>query len=170
MVDYSQGKIYKIHSKLDYTLPIFIGSTCQSLVMRLGGCKASYKHKKSEDNVLFHLIDRVGLDNIQITLIENFPCQNKDELNKREREWIEQTECINKNELPKAKQSQEKTLVMHYNKKWYEMHKDYHKQRYAKNKEMILEKQKNYYEKNKDKILDYKKKHREGKKDSKIIT
>ena len=67
-----------------------------------------------------------------IILIENYPCNNKDELKAQERHYIETLKCVNKN-IPG------RTLVEYY--------KD--------NRDMLLEKKKKYDLENKDKIKQY---------------
>ena len=42
------------------------------------------------------MFEEFGLDNCKIELIENFPCNNREELHAREGYHIQQTECINK--------------------------------------------------------------------------
>jgi hypothetical protein len=44
----------------------------------------------------YDLFDEYGVENCSIVLIENYPCESKEELLKRERYWIETIECANK--------------------------------------------------------------------------
>ena len=86
MPDYSKGKIYKIYND---SIPdkVYYGSTINTLVKRLG------QHKDK-----FHLCTSKQLfPNAKIVLVEKFPCNDKDELTKRERYYIENNECVNKN-------------------------------------------------------------------------
>jgi len=92
--DYSQGKIYKI--VCNKTGLVYIGSTCSTLEKRLNGhisdCKR-YLDKKS-----YHLISSIYVifnNDYKIELIENYPCQNRKELLKREYYYIDTIECIN---------------------------------------------------------------------------
>ena len=89
MPDYQKGKIYKLVS--DHTDEIYIGSTCQMLCKRLGGHKRDCKTLKHPCNSK-KLFD---LGKVKIVLIENVPCDSKDELYKRERHYIETMECLN---------------------------------------------------------------------------
>ena len=95
MVNYQQGKIYKIVANgLTY-----IGSTCEpTLARRLAQHKGSYKswlrgNKKTTYVTSFRVLYE---DNPEITLIESYPCNCKDELIARERHYIESMECVNK--------------------------------------------------------------------------
>ena len=92
---YSEGKIYKlsIPGAEEFS---YIGSTIQQLELRLSRHKSSAKSNniyKFSSSILFEE------DNIvEITLIEAYPCANKQELLARERYWLEKfPDAINKN-------------------------------------------------------------------------
>ena len=89
MSDYKQGKIYKI---VDLTTEnnIYVGSTCQTLEKRLSGHVKDYKCNKY---VTSYEVLKNG--NYEIQLIENYPCDSKYELFKRERYFIETMNCVN---------------------------------------------------------------------------
>jgi hypothetical protein len=94
---YSKAKIYKI---VDNTSrKVYVGSTCEdTLAKRLSKHVDSYKRhlKGNYNNVTSFQI--LSNENYDIILIENYPCNNKDELRARERYWIENTDfCVNKN-------------------------------------------------------------------------
>jgi hypothetical protein len=92
--DYSQGKIYKI--VCNKTGLIYIGSTYRTLDERLKeheyDCKR-YLNKKS--NHLISSIYVIYYNNYTIELIENYPCQNRRELEKREFHYISNLDCVN---------------------------------------------------------------------------
>jgi transcription-repair coupling factor (superfamily II helicase) len=83
-------------------------------------------------------------NNYDIILVEEFPCQNKDQLHARERFFIENTECVNK------------YIPTRTPKEYYEDHKEKiserWKQYYETNKEKLNEKKKEYLLKNKEKL------------------
>ena len=86
MSRYTNGKIYKLVNNTDKE--IYIGSTCVPLHKRF------YKHKQDairfpNRKVYKHLIE-IGWDEVKIILIESFSCENKMELEKRERYYIDQ--------------------------------------------------------------------------------
>lgn len=105
VVDYSKGKIYQIISN-DGEM-CYIGSTTRDkLSQRLAEHCMVYKHnkmnldKKNRHGTNAHqLFDKYGVDNCGIELIENFPCNNKDELRAREGYFIrnkkQQSCCVN---------------------------------------------------------------------------
>ena len=90
MPDYSKGKIYTIRCKTDDT-KIYVGSTIQPLSVRFAGhkgdSKKNYRWYKEIDN----------WDNWYIELYENYPCNTREELNKREGEIIRMIGNLNKN-------------------------------------------------------------------------
>jgi len=172
MDKYKNGKIYTIRCKNDDSL-IYVGSTVQPLFKRW------YEHKhdsKLENNILlYQKIKETNVDDWYIELYENFPCNNREELNKREGEVIRQIGTLNKNiagRTPKEyikqwtvdnkeKISQKKKEYRQRNKELItQKNKDY----YEANKDTLLEKYKQYNEANKDKIKDYKKEYYQRKK------
>ncbi len=83
---YNQGKIYTIRSH--QTDQFYIGSTCMSLYKRL------YKHrngKKSYEKEKYHYLTSFEIlkyDDHYIELLENYPCNSKEELHQREGQLI----------------------------------------------------------------------------------
>jgi hypothetical protein len=91
MPNYQQGKIYKIISP--HTDKIYIGSTTkQYLSQRLSKHKYAFK----KQNLTSYKILEFG--DVEIILLESYPCNSKDELIARERYWMDQSiNLINKN-------------------------------------------------------------------------
>lgn len=87
-VNYQNGKIYSIRSRSRPDL-VYVGSTTQPLSVRFGG------HKKSSNRSTSKQIIDIG--DAYIELIENYSCNGKDELCKREGEIMRSMECVNKN-------------------------------------------------------------------------
>ena len=117
MPDYQLGKIYKVIN--DVTGMVYIGSTAQSkLSRRMTDHRAKYKRNAHTT------YERWGdINDCKIFLIENYPCQSRDELLYRERHYVENTECIN-TMMPIGRP------------------KDYHKIYYRNNKEKYQKKKK----------------------------
>jgi hypothetical protein len=145
MSKYQNSKIYKLVSP--HTDEIYIGSTTQRLCHRLSGHKSDCKKikNKSTSSKLFELGE------VKIILIEECPCDNKEQLLKRERHHIENNKCLNK------------CIPGRTVKEYYDDNKEKIKEYYQNNKEKIKEYSqeyrennkydKKYYEKNKDKII-----------------
>lgn len=82
---YANGKIYRLVNNVDSEE--YVGSTCGKLSKRLYGHKSGAK-KTPLMRVYSHL-NEVGWDNVKIVLVEEYKCENKMELERRERYWIE---------------------------------------------------------------------------------
>lgn len=136
MPDYSKGKIYKITSSNG--LP-YIGSTIQQLSKRM----AHHRERKTCSSII-HL----DCEDCQITLIELYPCNSKEELNMRERYYIENMECCNKH-MPIISVEEKLNYKKNYRIKNADKIKEYRKN----NLEKIKEHKKQFYEENKEKIL-----------------
>lgn len=157
MVNYQDGKIYKIVSKTDPDSLVYIGSTAEpTLARRMVKHRDSYKRWKvgKTNNVKsFDLFEKYGIDDCQILLIETFPCKSKDELHAKEGEYIRKMDCVNKQIAGRTKDI------------WYQDNKERileeHKDHYENNHATIRERQKVYYDNNKEKVLLQCKKHYE---------
>ena len=77
---FCNGKVYRLVNKVDEEL--YVGSTIQSLAKRKGGHKCDAR-RHPEIKVYQHL-NSIGWENVEIVLIETYPCNNKDELKARE--------------------------------------------------------------------------------------
>ena len=126
----NNAKIYKITDNINNN--IYIGSTCQSLKTRLSEHKSKYKRflKGLYQNV--KSFDIIKNNDYKIELLEDCDIKTKQELLARERLYIVNNECLNKN-IPGS-----------YDKGYQQYQKEYK----AKNKEKL----KDYREANKDKL------------------
>jgi group I intron endonuclease len=80
---YKDGKIYKVFCKCGCE-KFYIGSTIHSLKRRMSGHRS--QSRLGQKSPLQTHIREVGEDNFDIELVENYPCKNKQELNKKEAE------------------------------------------------------------------------------------
>jgi hypothetical protein len=122
MNKFNNSKIYKITTPLSNL--IYIGSTREKIERRLQLHKAQYKIYKnggSRKVMVYNLLD-LGIENIEIELIENYICNSLYELHKRERYYIELNKDISIN----------KCIPTRTVKEYYEL-----------NKKVIYEKKKN---------------------------
>jgi len=132
-MDYKNGKIYKIVN--DENDNFYIGSTCSTLTRRIHGHRQ--KHSKCMSKKL-----GVDIKDCIIVLVENYSCNDKQELLRKEREYIEKYRKEGLNIMNKILPGR--------------THKEYHED----NKVEALKKQKEYYHKNKEKILEKKERDR----------
>ena len=163
MPNYQQSKIYKIWSPSKNL--VYYGSTTQTIAQRLTKHKCSHK-KYNEDNNSGYCTSYLVLncEDYKMELIEEYPCNNKDQLCNKEGEYIKNNECVNKvihgrNKIEYAKEYRIKNREKRkeYNKQYIEnnkeQNKEYHKQYRINNKEQ----RKAYLEANKDKIVEQQK-------------
>jgi len=104
---YSNGKIYKININNE----VYVGSTIMTLKRRL------WHHKYSKLTCL-----NIKDIDVDIELIEDYPCSNGQELRQREQYWIERMECINKRKAYQSKQNRNEYKKQN-DKKNYELRK-----------------------------------------------
>jgi hypothetical protein len=145
MPDYSNGKIYTIRNRNDDT-KIYVGSTIQSLAVRFAGHKRdSQRYMKYKLYVEVHN----DWDNWYIELYENYQCNNREELHKREGEIIRLIGTLN---MVIAGRDKTQYRIENSDKM-----KEYQKQYRIENVERIKEEKQQYYMENTDKIKEYKK-------------
>ncbi len=91
---YAKGKIYKLVS--NHTNNIYFGSTTDSLPKRKSKHKYNYGQYLNNNYGYTTSFELFKLGDVDIILVEAFPCANKYELFARERFYIENNECLNK--------------------------------------------------------------------------
>jgi len=132
MPDYQKSKIYKLWSPSKNL--VYYGSTIQKLTQRLGEHISHCKTYNNDNNKAYcssYLI--INCEDYKIELLEEYPCNNKSQLNKKEGEYIKNNDCVNK------------VIAGRTDKEWR-----------GDNKEYITEKNKKYYEENKQALTKYK--------------
>ena len=170
MNKYNNSKIYKIID--DSNNNVYYGSTIEKYISnRLGGHKKLYKrYINNKTKYKSTSCEIIKNNNYHIELVEEVNCNNKFQLLERERYYIENFDCINKN-IPnrgkkeyrdnnkkKIKESQKNYYINNKKKKnestkkYYNNNKERIKNNYNNNKERIKENKKNYYINNKEMI------------------
>ena len=160
-MDYKNGKIYTIRSH--QTDKIYIGSTTQPLSKRLSCHKANYKNYLDGKYQNITSFDIIEYGDAYIELLEECPCETKDQLHKREGECIRaEPNCVNKcvagrtlKEYQIDNADKIKEIKKEYREKNAEKIKDSSKQYYASNKDKIKENSKTYREQNAKKLKEY---------------
>jgi hypothetical protein len=161
---YKNGKIYKI--VCNETGETYYGSTIQKLNKRMNEHRSKKKVCMSRQ-----IIDR---NNYYCELIEDYSCNNRYELETRERWYIENNACINK-QIPTRTKKEWRKNNKEYLKEWFnqyyednkEKSKEYYKEYRQNNKEKSKEYNKEYYQQNKEKLLEYQKIYAEQNKEKK---
>jgi len=136
VIDYKKGKIYKIVN--DINDEIYIGSTVNTLSKRMVNHRAD--SVKCPDRKLYKFVaDNGGWQHFKIILIEDYPCERKEQLLQRE-QYYKKIATLNINNC--------------YGYDW-ERDMRRHKIYRESNKDKIKEYDKKYRESNKDKIKEY---------------
>ena len=152
MVNYQNGKIYKIESIEGKCM--YIGSTCQKLSMRLA------QHRREMKTNSYCTSRKVlKYEDAKIYLIELHPCNIREELLRKEGEYIKILDCVNKNVAGRTSKeyqidNKEKLKIIHKNWKLKnkEKIKDYMSEYIKKNEEKIKIQTKKYRTDNKEKL------------------
>ncbi len=93
-VNYSNGKIYRIIC--NKTGLVYIGSTCRTLEERLKEhANDSKRYLNKETDIFISSIFVTYNNDFKIELIENYPCDNRHQLENRETFHISQSKCVN---------------------------------------------------------------------------
>jgi len=137
MPDYSKGKIYTIRNRNDDS-KVYVGSTIQSLAVRLGGHKRDSLKDICMNRKLYIEVNN-DWSNWYIELYENYSCENREQLLKREGEIIRLIGTLNSKIEGRDK------------KQYYIDNVDKIKQYYVDNTDKI----KQYYIENTDRFKQY---------------
>jgi hypothetical protein len=152
---YHNGKIYKLTSY--QTTNIYIGSTIQSLSSRLAQHKSQCKRYLNNLGSHRTSYELIKYSDCQITLLENYSCESKEQLLAKERYYIEISECVNKI-IPGRTKKEYYEIHKEYYENYRETHKEkqinYCKQYREVNKEILREKKREYHKINKEKIAE----------------
>ena len=184
MNKYNNGKIYTIRCKDDNEL-IYVGSTIQPLYKRWNDHKKRHNNENNKEynKLLYITMREKGIKSFYIELYEDYSCERKEQLNKKEGEIIREIGTLNKvisGRTPKEYYDDNKEIKADKGKQYREENKDKIKERnkiyldknkdiiaekrleyYEQNKNIIKEKRKQYYEQNKHKICQQKKEYYE---------
>ena len=159
MPNYQNAKIYALRSH--QTKDIYIGSTAELLCRRIAKHKYDFKTKRT------HITSKhiLKYDDCYIELIEEFPCNNRMELHRREGYYIREMDCVNKciaGRTDKEYRTDNADKISAVKKIYRDNHLQEEKQRGINyrnnNKELVREKKRLYREQNKEKIAEKKRK------------
>jgi len=159
MPNYQEGKIYKIYNTINDD--IYVGSTTRKLCERMAEHRGRINHKDSH-NPLYQSFIEHGVINFYIELLEKCPCSDKDELRRKEGEYIRS-----------LKSSMNKRIAGRTDHEYYIDNKEKAKEYYSVNKQHFsqrakyynIEHKKQYYENNKEAIKEKHKQYKENNKE-----
>ena len=153
---YEHGKIYRIWNTENDK--IYIGSTVAALHKRMWKHRADAKLARNYKNSLYIEMNRLGHEHFKIELVEDYPCKSRNELNRREGEFIrEYNSKLNKQiagRTQKEYYDDNKDMIATRDQKYRNENKDKIKVRlrryFEDNQEHLSEKAREYYKDNKD--------------------
>ena len=92
--NYTSGRIYKILNYIDDEC--YVGSTCLPLSKRMATHRTDARRPKKQHYLLYTKMREYGIENFYIELIEAYPCENNEELRRREGHFIREFGTLNK--------------------------------------------------------------------------
>jgi len=164
-MDYSKTNIYKIVCNDLTVKDCYVGHTTDIT-------KRKWEHKsvcnseknKGHNRKIYQIIrENGGWENWNMVLVEKFPCKDKYEACKREREVYEELDAKMNTYRPYATQEERKQ----YREEHKEVLAEKHKQYYQEHKTELNEKMKQYHEEHKAEYKQYQKQWREEHKEYK---
>ena len=132
-MNYKNGKIYQILNK--QTNDVYVGSTCSPLCKRLSHHVIASKVKQGR--TLYQLMNSIGTSLFYIELLENYPCENKEQLKQREGHYIRQIGNLNMCIAGRTNQEwkqENKEHIKAQTKDYYERTKEYQTERQKQDK------------------------------------
>jgi len=165
---YENGMIYKLCCNDTNIKEEYIGST-----VNFNERKRCHKNNCNNPNnprynyeVYQFIRDNGGFENFSMVLVEKYPCNDKLELTKRERHWIELIQSKLNYYIPtrtrKEYLDKEKDKIKQQRKEYRNEHKqeikEYNKKYRLGNALEIKEQRKQYYQEHKEEIKEYRKK------------
>ena len=164
---YEKGKIYKLCCKDPSISDIYVGSTLNHYRR-----KNQHKQRCNNPNDKMHNLrvydfirNNEGFDNWDLIILEEYSAENKNDLLRRERFWIDKLKPFLNSKTSIRLQYTKSEYLKDYYVDNKEKILDYHKDYYVHNKEKKAAKCKEYYVHNKEKILDYHKEYNENNKE-----
>lgn len=140
---YNNSKIYCIrnHTSDD----IYIGSTTQTLCQRMAEHRSRVKNNIKPHYLLYQKMKELGVENFYIELVEECPCDNLEQLRKKEGEYIRTMGTLNR--IISGRTDKEYQID---NKEKIKTNKQVYHQN---NKDKLNKRSNDYYYDNKDDLL-----------------
>jgi len=133
------GKVYKIHDNTNGN--DYYGSTTQQyLSNRLAGHRKAYKKYLEGKKPYTSSCDIIANEDYTISLVEDVACDNREQLFRRERYYIENFNCVNR------------AVPLRTDAEYYRDHAEHYKQYRAENESKLKEYISNYRIENADKL------------------
>jgi len=167
IMDYSKTNIYKIVCNDLNVKECYVGHTTDMTKRKCGHKTACNNEKDKKQHLKIYKIIREngGWENWDMVLVEKFPCKDKYEACKREREVLEELDAKMNTFRPYRTQEEYKDIKQQDQKKYNEKHKEerkeYHKQYREENKDILNEKGRKYRQEHQTEIAEIAEKRKE---------
>ena len=130
-INYQEGKIYKIYNTINDDM--YVGSTTLKLCERMRDHRKCVNNEAKQHLLIYKAFREHGIEHFFIELIEKCPCDDKDELRKKEGEYIRE-----------LKPSLNIRTAGGTNNEYREDNREHEKEYYQNNKEDMNEYMKQY--------------------------
>ena len=167
---YQNGKIYCIRNTVNKD--IYIGSTTQALSRRMVKHRSKAKSEEANHYKIYKLMNSIGVDTFYIEHLVDCPCQSLEHLRAEEGKWIRDMGTLNGRIAGRdqvQRYAEEKETILNNQKQYYKENKEViderNKQWRAEHQEEQKEYHKNYREEHKEQISETKKKCYKNKKE-----
>ena len=154
-IKYQEGKIYKIYNTVNDD--IYVGSTTLKLCERMRDHRYCINNKTRQHYPLYKAFIEHGVEHFFIELLEKCPCNDIEELRRKEGEYIRSLKpSMNRFVAGRTRQeyhNDNKERISKVNLEWYRINKEKIKQYLEDTKEHRAQTKKIYYENNKEKMV-----------------
>ena len=154
-IKYQEGKIYKIYNTVNDD--IYVGSTTLKLCERMRDHRYCINNKTRQHYPLYKAFIEHGVEHFFIELLEKCPCNDIEELRRKEGEYIRSLKpSMNRFVAGRTRQeyhNDNKERILEVRRGYYHDNKDKYKQYLEDTKEHRAQTKKIYYENNKEKMV-----------------
>ena len=129
-MDYGNGKVYQILNNVDDD--VYVGSTCQPLSKRMAYHRVNMGAPKKKNTRLYAKMRELGAESFYIELVEDCPCENKEQLRRKEGEFIRERGTLNMCQAGRTRREHYQDNIEHFrqkDKEWREKHQEQLKER-----------------------------------------
>jgi hypothetical protein len=144
------GFIYKIYDNTNAN--VYYGSTINKICKRMTGHRNNYKAWIGGNGNNCNSYDILKNGDYSYSLVEKVECENKMELHKRERWYIENNECVNKRVPNRSREEYyqaNREQICERQREYDQKNTEQKKEHYQANRERILEQHRQRYQQNK---------------------
>ena len=157
-MDYQNGKNYKILNTVDDDCSV--GSTTQPLSKRMAKHREVRNSQAKKDRLLYTKIRLLGVDDFYIELVEDYPCENLEQLRKHEGYYIREFGTLNHIIAGRTKHEWTAGNIDYKKEMYRKYHLENREERLLKikeyrtnNKEKIEERKRQYYQEHKEEVV-----------------